>query len=238
MRLKDVASVNIRTLDENTPGDYAFKYIDISSVSFENGIDLGQDIVFSQAPSRARRIVKKGDVLVSTVRTYLRAIADIDWDAENVVASTGFAVFSPNDNIIPRFMAFTVKSTDVINQICANSKGVSYPAIQAPLLASVEIPYFDIPKQAEIAEYLDKECEKIGRNIELLERKADAYRRLRRSIINRAIFSTRWQMLRIKDIFDIVGGNGFKEELQGRTNGDYPFLKTSDINFVLVDDKI
>lgn len=232
MRLKDVASVNIRTLDENTPGDYAFKYIDISSVSFENGIDLGQDIVFSQAPSRARRIVKKGDVLVSTVRTYLRAIADIDWDAENFVASTGFAVFSPNDNIIPRFMAFTVKSTDVINQICANSKGVSYPAIQAPLLASVEIPYFDIPKQAEIAEYLDKECEKIGRNIELLERKADAYRRLRRSIINRAIFSTRWQMLRIKDIFDIVGGNGFKEELQGRTNGDYPFLKTSDINFV------
>lgn len=187
MRLKDVASVNLRTLDENTPGDYAFKYIDISSVSFENGIDLGQDIVFSQAPSRARRIVKKGDVLVSTVRTYLRAIADIDWDAENVVASTGFAVFSPNDNIIPRFMAFAVKSTDVINQICANSKGVSYPAIQAPLLATVEIPYFDIPKQAEIAEYLDKECEKIGRNIELLERKADAYKRLRRSIINRAV---------------------------------------------------
>lgn len=187
MRLKDVASVNLRTLDENTPGDYAFKYIDISSVSFENGIDLGQDIVFSQAPSRARRIVKKGDVLVSTVRTYLRAIADIDWDAENVVASTGFAVFSPNDNIIPRFMAFAVKSTDVINQICANSKGVSYPAIQAPLLAAVEIPYFDIPKQAEIAEYLNKECEKIGRNIELLERKADAYKRLRRSIINRAV---------------------------------------------------
>lgn len=187
MRLKDVASVNLRTLDENTPGDYAFTYIDISSVSFENGIDLGHDIVFSQAPSRARRIVKKGDVLVSTVRTYLRAIADIDWDAENVVASTGFAVFSPNDNIIPRFMAFTVKSTDVINQICANSKGVSYPAIQAPLLASVEIPYFDILKQAEIAEYLDKECEKIGRNIELLERKADAYKCLRRSIINSAV---------------------------------------------------
>lgn len=84
-------------------------------------------------------------------------------------------------------MAFAVKSTDVINQIYANSKGVSYPAIQAPLLAAVEIPYFDIPKQVEIAEYLDKECEKIGRNIELLERKADAYKRLRRSIINRAV---------------------------------------------------
>lgn len=232
MRLKDVASVNLRTLDENTPGDYAFKYIDISSVSFENGIDLGQDIVFSQAPSRARRIVKKGDVLVSTVRTYLRAIADIDWDAENVVASTGFAVFSPNDNIIPRFMAFAVKSTDVINQICANSKGVSYPAIQAPLLAAVEIPYFDIPKQVEIAEYLDKECEKIGRNIELLERKADAYKRLRRSIINRAVtrglnpdallkpsassltekIPEHWNERRIKDFFTEISIKGFPNE--------------------------
>lgn len=232
MRLKDVASVNLRTLDENTPGDYAFTYIDISSVSFENGIDLGHDIVFSQAPSRARRIVKKGDVLVSTVRTYLRAIADIDWDAENVVASTGFAVFSPNDNIIPRFMAFTVKSTDVINQICANSKGVSYPAIQAPLLASVEIPYFDIPKQAEIAEYLDKECEKIGRNIELLERKADAYKRLRRSIINSAVtrglnpdsplkhsassltdkIPEHWNERRIKDFFTEISIKGFPDE--------------------------
>lgn len=187
MRLKDVASVNIRTLDENTPGDYAFKYIDISSVSFENGIDLGHDIEFSQAPSRARRIVKKGDVLVSTVRTYLRAIADIDWEADNVVASTGFAVFSPNDTIIPRFMAYVVKSSDVINQICSNSKGVSYPAIQASSLSAVEIPYFDISMQEAIAAYLDRECEKIGREIELLERKADAYSRLRRSLINRAV---------------------------------------------------
>lgn len=42
-------------------------------------------------------------------------------------------------------------------------------------------------EQEAIAEYLDKECEKIGRNIDLLERKADAYKRLRRSIINRAV---------------------------------------------------
>lgn len=187
MRLKDVASVNLRSLDESTRDDYTFKYIDISSVSFEDGIALGEDIIFGQAPSRARRIVKKGDVLISTVRTYLRAIADIDWDAQNVIASTGFAVYTPNHKINPRFLAYSAKSTDVINQICANSKGVSYPAIQAPILSSVTIPFFAINEQEAIAAYLDKECEKIGQQIELLERKADAYKRLRRSIINRAV---------------------------------------------------
>ncbi len=187
MRLKDVAAVNLRSLDESTNDDYTFKYIDISSVSFENGIQLGEDVVFSQAPSRARRIVKKGDVLVSTVRTYLRAIADIDWDAENIIASTGFAVYSPKENVNPKFLAYSVKSTDVINQICLNSKGVSYPAIQAPILSSVEIPFYQSVEQEAIAGYLDAECEKIGRNIELLERKVDAYKRLRRSIIIQAV---------------------------------------------------
>lgn len=187
MRLKDVASVNLRSLNESTRDDYTFKYIDISSVSFADGITLGDDIIFADAPSRARRVVKKGDVLISTVRTYLRAIADIDWDAENIIASTGFAVYTPNNKINTRFLAYAAKSTEVINQICANSKGVSYPAIQAPILSAVEIPYFDIKAQEAIAAYLDRECEKIGRQIELLERKADAYKRLLRSLINRAV---------------------------------------------------
>ena len=187
MRLKDVAFVNPRTLDESTKGDYKFRYIDISSVSAVNGIILGDEITFQEAPSRARRIVKKDDVLVSTVRTYLRAIANIDWDAKDIIASTGFAVYTPNNKIIPRFLAYSIKSTKAINQICSNSKGVSYPAIQAQVLSSIEIPYWDLKRQEAIAAYLDKECEKIGRKIELLERKADAYSRLRRSLINRAV---------------------------------------------------
>lgn len=222
MRLKDVAFVNLRTLDESTKGDYKFRYIDISSVSADNGITLGDEITFQEAPSRARRIVKKDDVLVSTVRTYLRAIANIDWDAKDIIASTGFAVYTPNNKIIPRFLAYSIKSTKAINQICSNSKGVSYPAIQAQVLSSIEIPYWDLKRQEAIAAYLDKECEKIGRKIELFERKADAYSRLRRSLINRAVtrgldpnvslkpstiaFETEipshWEIRRIKSLFE------------------------------------
>lgn len=198
MRLKDVAELNVRSLDDSTSGDYVFKYIDISSVSFENGITLGEDLAFQNAPSRARRIVQKGDVLVSTVRTYLRAIADIDWDAENIIASTGFAVFTPNKNINPRFLAYAVKSSEVINQICSISKGVSYPAIQATILSSVRIPFYALSEQYVIATYLDKECDKITKEIDLLERKVDCYSRLRRSLINRIVTQGLNQMALLK----------------------------------------
>lgn len=232
MRLKDVAELNVRSLDDSTSGDYVFKYIDISSVSFENGITLGEDLAFQNAPSRARRIVQKGDVLVSTVRTYLRAIADIDWDAENIIASTGFAVFTPNKNINPRFLAYAVKSSEVINQICSISKGVSYPAIQATILSSVRIPFYALSEQYVIATYLDKECDKITKEIDLLERKVGGYRRMKRSLINYAvmrgldskiktkksegslssIIPFHWTERRIKDIFAEVSIKGYPKE--------------------------
>lgn len=222
MRLKDVAELNVRSLDDSTSDDYVFKYIDISSVSFENGITLGEDLAFRNAPSRARRIVQKGDVLVSTVRTYLRAIADIDWDAENIIASTGFAVFTPNKNINPRFLAYAVKSSEVINQICSISKGVSYPAIQATILSSVRIPFYALSEQYIIATYLDRECDKITKEIDLLEQKINCYHNLQNSLINKVVtrglnpnvsmkqsevpflneIPEHWRICRIKDLFN------------------------------------
>lgn len=234
MRLKDVAELNVRSLDDSTSGDYVFKYIDISSVSFENGITLGEDLAFQNAPSRARRIVQKGDVLVSTVRTYLRAIADIDWDAENIIASTGFAVFTPNKNINPRFLAYTVKSSEVINQICSISKGVSYPAIQATILSSVRIPFYALSEQYVIATYLDKECDKITKEIDLLERKVDCYSRLLRSLIIETVTSKKlgikYREYRLKDIFELRNGytpsKGVTEYWEG---GTIPWFRMEDI---------
>lgn len=59
MRLKDVAFVNLRTLDESTQGDYKFRYIDISSVSADNGINLGDEITFQEAPYLSSSYCKK-----------------------------------------------------------------------------------------------------------------------------------------------------------------------------------
>ena len=90
--LKSVTTHNDDALDENISGDYEILYVDISSVDFIDGISLKETMLFSMAPSRARRCVKHGDVIVSTVRTYLRTIARIYKPEDNLVVSTGFCV--------------------------------------------------------------------------------------------------------------------------------------------------
>jgi hypothetical protein len=71
--LKTVATHNDDVLDEHTSPDEEIVYVDISGVDGANGITSKVTMLFADAPSRARRRVKHGDVIVSTVRTYLRA---------------------------------------------------------------------------------------------------------------------------------------------------------------------
>ncbi len=90
-RLKYLSSANDEALLETTSPDYELLYVDIGSVDRVDGVTNKESLAFSKAPSRARRRVKHGDTIISTVRTYLKAIASI----ENVVArSTGVSYLS------------------------------------------------------------------------------------------------------------------------------------------------
>lgn len=92
----------------STPDEVEFDYIDIGSVSREKGIEGVDRLTFGDAPSRARRIVSSGDVIVSTVRTYLKAAASIGPDHDGNVCSTGFAVLTPRPGISPRYLGYLV----------------------------------------------------------------------------------------------------------------------------------
>jgi type I restriction enzyme S subunit len=92
LRLKNVATVNDETIGEETDDSFILKYIDIGNVNSNGQIEALQEMLFKNAPSRARRIVRNGDVIISTVRTYLKAITLIASEDKNLIASTGFAV--------------------------------------------------------------------------------------------------------------------------------------------------
>lgn len=154
-RIKNVASHNDEALDERTDPDLEIAYVDISSVSLINGIEKTESIFFDKAPSRARRKVKDGDIIVSTVRTYLKAIAPICDPPENMVVSTGFAVVRPKENLFSGFASYLLQSNGFVGDVVANSVGVSYPAINASDLVRISAVEPPLEEQHAIARFLD-----------------------------------------------------------------------------------
>lgn len=159
--IKSVATYNDEVLLESTNPEYEFDYIDISSVKYGEGVTNLQHMNFKEAPSRARRLLKKDDVIISTVRTYLKAVAMIGNFETQQVASTGFAVLRAK-NINPKYLYYAVLSDRFISTVEANSTGMSYPAINSSKLVSFKIPIPPEEEQVEISNYLDIICDHIS----------------------------------------------------------------------------
>ena len=187
-RLKYLVSYNDDVLDEKTDDDFEFDYIDIGSVEYGKGIAQFQHMRYADAPSRARRIVKKGDVILSTVRTYLKAVATIsDSDIPQIV-STGFAVLRANENEIhPSFLNYAVLSNAFISTVEARSVGISYPAINASDVVTIAIPVPTLSEQQRIATFLDAECARIDAVIEQTRVSIEEYKKLKQSVITQAV---------------------------------------------------
>lgn len=164
--LKSVTRLNPESLSETTHPDFRFDYIDIGSVVYGKGITTKQTVTFSDAPSRARKLVRKNDLIISTVRTYLRAIARIGWEDDRNIASTGFAVCRPVSGVDPTFLFYAVHSQPFIEEVVARSTGISYPAINPSTLGDIKLPVPSEEDQVAIASFLDRETGRIDGLIE------------------------------------------------------------------------
>ena len=125
-----------------------------------------------------------GDVLFGKLRPYL---AKAYIPTEKSICSPEFLVMRPYEGTHNKFMLYYFLSKSFIAYIRNQVAGTKMPRTKWSDLGSISFSLPPLVEQKAIAAYLDKECEKIGRRIELLERKADAYTRLRRSLINRAV---------------------------------------------------
>lgn len=125
--LGDVARINRTSLASNFDGE--IEYIDITSVT-PGAINETTPYHFRDAPSRARRVVKHGDIIWSCVRPNRRSHAVIWQPPENLVASTGFAVITPVS--LPTSFLYQVVTTDLfVGYLENHAKGAAYPAVVA-----------------------------------------------------------------------------------------------------------
>lgn len=187
MRIKDIASLN---------PVYSGADLENESVSFSPMECLRYDnlrtytVPFSQVKGKYTYF-GNNDVLFAKVTPCFENLNTAI--AQNLLNGVGFGsseinVLRLKENVSPRYIFYLVCSKRFIDNGCASMCGVGgLKRVSPRAVNTFEFSLPSLEEQEAIAAYLDKECEKIGWEIELLERKANAYNRLRRSIINRAI---------------------------------------------------
>jgi type I restriction enzyme S subunit len=186
-RLKFAATINDETLSESTDSESELAYIDIGNVDSQGRVHDIINYRFEDAPSRARRIVRDGDVIISTVRTYLQAIAPIENPQDNLIVSTGFAVVRPTQELDHRFCKYALRANRFLWEVQSRSTGVSYPAINASDLSDIRINLPEVGIQRQIANYLDRETARIDRLIVEKERMLAFLDEKRSALISRVV---------------------------------------------------
>jgi type I restriction enzyme, S subunit len=187
-RLKYVAAINEKTLTEKTDKNYQFYYIDIGNVTLGKIAFPEEKTSFESAPSRARRLVEDGDTIISTVRTYLKAIANINVFDIDIVVSTGFAVVSPKSECEKKYISYLLTCEKIIEQVCSLSVGISYPAVNSSDIANIQVWYpVSKEEQTAIATFLDRKTAEIDSLIAKKERLIELYEEEKAAVINHAV---------------------------------------------------
>ena len=154
--VKELGEISIINPENMKSGQYTeINYIDIASVKGGHILELQK--LTSDFPSRAKRIVKKGDILYSSVRPNLKGYVYISDDIQNGIASTGFAdirVKEPN-TILSKYLYYIMTSDYISDDLISKAKGAQYPAVSFDDFETIKIPLPSIERQKEIVDYCE-----------------------------------------------------------------------------------
>ncbi len=154
--------------------DTDFTYIDVTAIDKTNGIIVNPKVLnrVKKIPSRARKIVKRGDVIYSCVRPYLLncAVVDVDFDPPPV-ASTAFAVLNGHNLVAPRYIWTVLRSAFMIAQVEQKQRGQAYPAINDADFALLPFPLPPLAEQRRIVAKIDEMmalCDELENNLTIV----------------------------------------------------------------------
>ena len=210
-----------------------FHYVDISGIDRTcKAIAEHQTLSGADAPSRARKAIRKGDVLVSTVRPNLNAVAMVPAYLDGHIASTGFCVLRPNRAVIePRYLFYRTLTPEFVTALTARVRGISYPAVSDKDVKQVEVPLPPLAEQRRIVEILDR-----ADDLRRLRAEADARaNRILPSLFVRmfgdpATTSMHWPIKRIGEVCDIVSGATPRTERPEFWGGGIPWATPKDLS--------
>ena len=141
---------------------------------------MAHEVRGNDAPTRARQIVRSGDVLYSTVRVYLKNLARVQVELDGALASTGFCVLRPNDLVDSNFLFYWVQTAAFTATAAAMQRGISYPAVNESELLNMAMPVPPVDEQRSIVTGIEEQLSRLdagSANLTNVSRKLANYRR-------------------------------------------------------------
>jgi len=171
-------------VDLPTEGNRIIRYIDVSSVSRESlKVESTSEYRLKDAPGRARKLVKAGDVIFATIRPTLLRVATIDDALDNQVCSTAFCVLRTSDaELTGKYVFYAVQRPEFLQSLARVETGASYPAVTDRQVKAQPIPLPKNPdEQREIISILDA----IDRKIDLHRKKRAVLEELFKALLHK-----------------------------------------------------
>ncbi|WP_412461424.1 restriction endonuclease subunit S [Pseudomonas sp. SC11] len=208
-----------------------FRYIDLSALDkSKKTIDTASvvEIEFRAAPSRARQLVKAGDVLVSTVRPNLNGVALIGNDLDGATASTGYCILRCNGNLNPEYLFFWVQTPAFVDEMTRRATGANYPAVTDRIVKTSKIPLPPLGVQCHIAKTL-KQADRLRRQAQQIEAELD---RLAQALFRDMFGDYRQQAAKsfvpLAEVADVVSGVAKGSKLTGAVRS-LPYLRVANV---------
>jgi type I restriction enzyme, S subunit len=227
VRLGDVCEEWTGTRDPSAHADSPFIYVDITSVdNVAKRIIEPKKLSGKNAPSRARQIIQAGDVIISTTRPNLNAVAIVPDELDGQICSTGFCVLRAKTELDRDYLFAFVQSTDFVQTLSDLVRGALYPAVTDSQVRDQWIPLPPLPVQRRIAAILNEQMAAVERARTAAEAQLAAARGLPAAYL-REVFegaeAKRWPKKRFGEVAASVQ-NGIYKTAENYGQGQ-PFLR-------------
>ena len=239
--LGELAQVNPEQLGSRTDPSYVLEYLDIAAIEQPGVIGRSRTLKFSEAPSRARRRAREGDILVSTVRPYLRNFARIRESTNNLVASTGYAVVRPGDRVDGSFLYQHVMSDGFVEFLKPRMRGSNYPAVKGADVEEYTLSLPSLAEQRKIAATLSSVDDAIEKTQAVIDQVQVVKRGLMRDLLTRGVpgrhtrfkktevgeMPEEWELKKLIDIARVQTGIAKNKTNAG--NNSVPYLRVANV---------
>ncbi|MFC6295901.1 restriction endonuclease subunit S [Lactiplantibacillus daoliensis] len=208
-KLKNISEINpMKEIPQN------FLYVDLESVQ-EEKIKKYQIQNRNNAPSRAQRLAKEGDIFFQNVRSYQKnnVIFEQSFNTDPVVFSTGYTQIRTSQD--SSFVMTQLQTNNFVNRVLARSTGTSYPAITSKNLGDMKISLPNLSEQLKVGMFFQGLSKLIAAN----EEKVDELKAVKKLLMQR-LFDQSWRFKGFTDPWEQRKlGELFSERTERSSNG-------------------